>query len=133
MIPLKEVRTPFRGPDVSWRSLLTSYNTPDCPPVSAFGRQVRCDFTEGPCGFVRDRGNVTYGSTNGAELMIEDGDDLPLLVTPRYLFFGKVEFEVRAAAGKGIITTALIQSRSQDEVGPASCIIWDRNPLRSSL
>ncbi|KAL2207377.1 concanavalin A-like lectin/glucanase [Sarocladium strictum] len=88
----------------------------DCPPVSAFGRQVRCDFTEGPCGFVRDRGNVTYGTTNGAELVIEDGDDLPLLVTPRYLFFGKVEFEVRAAGGQGLITTALIQSRSEDEI-----------------
>jgi hypothetical protein len=75
---------------------------------------------------------VTYGTTNGAELVIEDGDDLPLLVTPRYLFFGKVEFEVRAAGGQGLITTALIQSRSEDEVGPASNITRDRHPLTSS-
>jgi hypothetical protein len=38
-------------------------------------------------------------------------------VTPRYLFFGKIEFAVQAAVGKGLITTALVQSGSQDEAG----------------
>ncbi|KAL5359000.1 concanavalin A-like lectin/glucanase domain-containing protein [Aspergillus floccosus] len=76
------------------------------------------DFTSGDSAF--KRWNVTAGSVTstslGAEFVINEQGDAPTLESDFYIFFGYVEFKMRAANGTGIVSTVLLESDDLDEI-----------------
>jgi hypothetical protein len=58
----------------------------------------------------------------GAAFNIRAIDDAPTIWTNKYLFFGKVEVTLQAAPGRGIITSVVLASDSEDEVDWVSSI-----------
>lgn len=44
------------------------------------------------------------------------GIQAPTIATGKYIFFGRVDVEVQAAPGVGIVTSAVLQSDTLDEV-----------------
>lgn len=63
-----------------------------------------------------DGTRVNYTSRNGAEFVISKDTHAPTLATSKYLFFGRVEIEVHAAEGTGIVTSLALTSDILDEV-----------------
>lgn len=88
---------------------------PACPPDPAFGRSGTFDFTKGPSGDFKPIGNPTYGS-NGAAFTVAKQGDSPLLQSNWYIMFGRVDFQIKAAPGKGIVSSAVLQSDDLDEI-----------------
>jgi len=88
-----------------------------CPADPALGTSVNCDFTKGPCDVfkVSDGTKLDY-KNNGAVFSINAETNAPTIATGKYIFFGKIEVQVQAAPGAGIITSAVLQSDDLDEV-----------------
>ncbi|OAA78647.1 extracellular cell wall glucanase Crf1/allergen Asp F9 [Akanthomyces lecanii RCEF 1005] len=89
-----------------------------CKPDPAFGKNgANCDFTAGACdGFhAMDGKAVTYDS-RGAIAAMDAPGQAPTLRSDNYLFFGRVDVEMQAAAGKGIVTSIVLLSDDLDEV-----------------
>jgi beta-glucanase (GH16 family) len=88
-----------------------------CKPDPAFGKKgMDCDFTKGECdGFTSLGTKITYDS-NGATFPMSKKGDSPTLRSDNYIFFGHVEVKVKAADGKGIITSLVLLSDDLDEV-----------------
>lgn len=76
-----------------------------------------CDFTKGKCSMFEhlDGKDVTYGS-NGAVSAVGAVGDSPTLRSRGYIFFGKVEIEMQAAPGAGIVTSMTLVSDDLDEI-----------------
>ncbi|EAU39396.1 hypothetical protein ATEG_00750 [Aspergillus terreus NIH2624] len=76
------------------------------------------DFTSGDSAF--KHWNVTAGSVTstslGAEFVINEQGDAPTLESEFYIFFGYVEFKMRASNGTGIVSTVLLESDDLDEI-----------------
>ncbi|KAK8930213.1 hypothetical protein H634G_01237 [Metarhizium anisopliae BRIP 53293] len=90
-----------------------------CPPNSAFGiQQASCDLVQGTCGvFTPSAGTttITHG-VSGAAFKIGEQRDAPTIETPKYIFFGKLDVNIQAAPGAGIVTSAVLQSDDLDEI-----------------
>lgn len=89
-----------------------------CPADPAFGKDtVHCDFTKGASDAFTNIGGteITYDS-NGAVMSIAALGEAPTIATGKYIFFGRVDVELRAAPGVGIVTSAVLQSDDLDEV-----------------
>ncbi|POR34226.1 Putative glycosidase crf1 [Tolypocladium paradoxum] len=89
-----------------------------CPPDPAFGNErVNCDFAKGPCSvFQALAGTTLEYNGNGAVFKIQNQNDAPTIATAKYIFFGRVDVVLQAAPGKGIVTSAVLQSDDLDEV-----------------
>ncbi|KAG5954293.1 hypothetical protein E4U32_005244 [Claviceps aff. humidiphila group G2b] len=88
-----------------------------CPADPAFGQSVNCDFTKGPCDIFTVAGGTKLDyKNNGAIFSINSEHNAPTIATGKYIFFGKVEVEVQAAPGAGIITSTVLQSDDLDEI-----------------
>ncbi|QPG97808.1 hypothetical protein C2857_006896 [Epichloe festucae Fl1] len=88
-----------------------------CPAAPALGKSVNCDFSKGPCDiFKQADGTKLDFKDNGAVFSIKTEDNAPTISTGKYIFFGKVEVEVQAAPGAGIVTSAVLQSADLDEI-----------------
>lgn len=90
----------------------------DCPADSAFGNErVSCNLQEGECGAFHHLAgtDVTYNS-QGAIFSIERDTNAPTIATDKYIFFGRVDVEIQAAPGQGIVTSAVLQSDCLDEI-----------------
>lgn len=76
-----------------------------------------CDFTKGKCSMFEhlDGKDVTYGS-DGAVSAVGAVGDSPTLRSRSYIFFGKVEIEMQAAPGAGIVTSMTLVSDDLDEI-----------------
>ncbi|KAM5347667.1 hypothetical protein ACJ41O_007491 [Fusarium nematophilum] len=92
--------------------------TSTCPPDPAFGKDtVHCDFTKGPCeAFTAVDGTTIEYGANGAVFTIAGAGVAPTIETGKYIFFGRVDVEVQASPGVGIITSAVLQSDNLDEI-----------------
>ncbi|KAF1939867.1 extracellular cell wall glucanase Crf1/allergen Asp F9 [Clathrospora elynae] len=86
----------------------------DCPPDSALGRTVNIDFQSSSDSFT-PQGNPTYDS-NGVSFTVAKSGDSPQLTSKWYLMFGKVEIDVQAAPGAGIVSSFVLQSDTLDEI-----------------
>ncbi|KAE8348649.1 putative transglycosidase, GH16 family [Aspergillus coremiiformis] len=86
-----------------------------CPPKPALGRSGTWDFTSGQSSDFTDIQSPTYGS-NGVEFTVAKQGDAPLIQSNWYIMFGHVEFVVKAAPGKGIVSSAVLQSDDLDEI-----------------
>ncbi|CEJ85688.1 hypothetical protein VHEMI03844 [[Torrubiella] hemipterigena] len=89
-----------------------------CPADPAFGKNsVNCDFTKGKCSAFHDLdGTSTKYNDKGAVFSIEKVSNAPTAATKNYIFFGRVDIEIQAAAGNGIVTSAVLQSDDLDEI-----------------
>ncbi|KAK5673890.1 transglycosylase, partial [Elasticomyces elasticus] len=86
-----------------------------CPPVPALGRSVDIDFTQGRSDDFKEVGAPTYDE-NGAGFSVASQGDAPLIQSNWYIMFGRVEFTTKAAPGKGIVSSAVLQSDDLDEI-----------------
>ncbi|CEL01314.1 hypothetical protein ASPCAL00900 [Aspergillus calidoustus] len=90
-----------------------------CPPDVGLNREsFTSDFTWGRsslAGWANISGNISCGS-DGAEFTIAKKGDSPTIETDFYVFFGKAEVLLRAAAGIGIVSSIVLQSDVLDEV-----------------
>lgn len=50
------------------------------------------------------------------EMIIQNSNNAPTLISHDYIFFGRVEVEMQAAPGQGIISSIVLQSDSLDEI-----------------
>ncbi|KAL6150672.1 transglycosylase [Exserohilum turcicum] len=86
----------------------------NCPPDSALGKTVNIDFSSESSSFT-PQGNPTYGS-DGVSFTIAKSGDSPQLTSLWYIMFGRVDIEVRAAPGAGIVSSFVLQSDTLDEI-----------------
>lgn len=94
-------------------------NRTDCPPNTALGiSNYTIDFTK---SIMSDKvWNVTAGKIDfndpGAEFTINARGDSPTVQTNFYIFFGQVEVIMKTAAGRGIVSSIVLQSEDLDEI-----------------
>ncbi|KAL7790451.1 glycoside hydrolase family 16 protein [Trichoderma ceciliae] len=89
-----------------------------CPADPAFGANSgNCDFTKGACNVFDSLPGTTLSyNGNGAVFSISTETQAPTIRTGKYIFFGKIDVVVQAAAGAGIVTSAVLQSDDLDEI-----------------
>ncbi|KGQ10074.1 putative glycosidase crf1 [Beauveria bassiana D1-5] len=91
---------------------------PPCKPDPAFGKNgANCDFTAGACdGFHTMAGKAVTYDSRGAIVAMDAPGQAPTLRSDNYLFFGRVDVEMQAAPGKGIVTSLVLLSDDLDEI-----------------
>lgn len=92
--------------------------TSTCPADPAVGKSgISCDFTKGACSAFSAVAGVpiTYGS-QGAVSAVSAPRQAPTLQSNGYIFFGKVDIEMQAAPGAGVITSIVLLSDDLDEI-----------------
>ncbi|KAL4809277.1 concanavalin A-like lectin/glucanase domain-containing protein [Aspergillus unguis] len=91
----------------------------DCKPDPGLNSKTfSSDFTQGDSaldGWIKASGDVSFGP-DGAEFTVNKKGDAPTIETDSYIFFGKVEVEMKAAPGTGIVSTIVIESDVLDEI-----------------
>lgn len=92
-------------------------NVTTCPPDLALGTNHTWDFTTGQADSTWNttNGNIGYGQ-NGAEFTIAEKGDAPTIQTNFYIFGGEVEVWLKAATGRGVVSSSVLQSDDLDEV-----------------
>ena len=68
-----------------------------------------------PDGWKNQGGEPNYGS-NGADFVMSKPGDAPTIISNVYIMYGNVEMQVRSAAGKGVVSSAHLQSDCLDEI-----------------
>ncbi|OAA64155.1 Concanavalin A-like lectin/glucanase [Akanthomyces lecanii RCEF 1005] len=90
----------------------------DCPADPAVGKKgISCDFTKGACDALEHIAGkaVTYGS-QGAVSAVDAPLQAPTLVSKESIFFGRIEVEMQAAPGQGVVTSIVLLSDDLDEI-----------------
>ncbi|KAI8945886.1 concanavalin A-like lectin/glucanase domain-containing protein [Xylaria longipes] len=89
-----------------------------CPADPAVGdNTVTVDFTQGANNFFTVAAGTTLKySSKGAAFTMEKETEAPTITSSKYLFFGKVDVQVIAAPGAGIVTSVVLQSDDRDEI-----------------
>ncbi|KAI0113373.1 glycoside hydrolase family 16 protein [Daldinia grandis] len=104
--------------------LVSAQTFTDCDPTKkkcaddpALGSTVTVDFTKGENSLfkVAEGTKLTYDK-NGAVFTINKETEAPTITSNKYIFFGKVDVEVQASAGTGIVTSFVLQSDDLDEI-----------------
>ncbi|KAI0137037.1 family 16 glycoside hydrolase [Xylariales sp. AK1849] len=87
-----------------------------CSADTALGMTIDVDFTQGEINsFSSSGGTPTYGS-DGVSFTVAKSGDAPQLNSLFYIMFGRVEFELKAAPGAGIVSSFVMQSDDLDEI-----------------
>ncbi|EGP86812.1 uncharacterized protein MYCGRDRAFT_109870 [Zymoseptoria tritici IPO323] len=86
-----------------------------CPPNPALGRSVTIDFKDGPSDEFTTSGNPSYNS-DGAVFTVASPGQAPTLSSKWYIMFGKYSITARAAPGRGIVSSSVLQSDDLDEI-----------------
>lgn len=88
-----------------------------CPDDAALGKTLDIDFTKGPSDFFKEAdGTKIEYSSEGAKFIINKETEAPTVTGQKYIFFGRVEADIKCAPGAGIITSLVLQSDNLDEV-----------------
>ncbi|KAI1266013.1 concanavalin A-like lectin/glucanase [Xylariaceae sp. FL1019] len=90
----------------------------DCLPDRALGMTLDLNFLE---KFVADDSPFYLypgadWTEDGITLTIQNETDIPVIVFPRYLFFGRLDLVMHAAPGTGIATVVALVSDDNDEI-----------------
>ncbi|KAI9903433.1 hypothetical protein N3K66_002785 [Trichothecium roseum] len=90
----------------------------DCDPNPALGTDETWYFNSTPNGQLWETkvGPVYYDSENGAKFTVAKQGDSPTIRTKFYFFFGRCEFLLKAAPGKGIVSSMMLLSDDLDEI-----------------
>jgi hypothetical protein len=93
-------------------------NRTDCPPDPAFAMDFNFNFNTTPSATTWETtvNPVTYDSQGGAQFSITKQGDSPTIRSKFYIFFGRVEIWMKAAAGTGIISSVMFLSDDLDEI-----------------
>ncbi|KAK8034666.1 ice nucleation protein [Apiospora rasikravindrae] len=80
-----------------------------CPDDAALAKTLSIDFTKGKSDFFTEAAGtkITYDG---------EGAKPPTVTSQKYIFFGKVEVEMKAAPGAGIVSSLVLQSDNLDEI-----------------
>jgi hypothetical protein len=62
------------------------------------------------------QGKFNYGKSGSTEMVIGGKGDCPTIETDDYVLFGYFEAKIRAAPGKGVVSSIVMQSDVRDEV-----------------
>ncbi|CAG9988113.1 unnamed protein product [Clonostachys byssicola] len=89
-----------------------------CPAHPALGsNSIKCDFTKGKCdAFNHNPGTTINYSDKGALFSIENDKQAPTIASKKYIFFGRVDVELMASPGQGVVTSVVLQSGDLDEI-----------------
>jgi beta-glucanase (GH16 family) len=89
-----------------------------CPAADAFGKDGgNCDFTQGACDVIDELPGTTLSyEDDGAVFRIAKESNAPTVATHKRLFFGRVDVELKAAPGQGIVTSVVLESLTLDEI-----------------
>ncbi|KAI9896680.1 hypothetical protein N3K66_008852 [Trichothecium roseum] len=89
-----------------------------CPADPGIGKSgINCDFTKGECGDFTPLPYTTVSyDDKGALFSISNGKQAPTISTPKFMFFGKLEVELQATHGQGVVTSVVLQSKDLDEI-----------------
>ncbi|KAL8376161.1 hypothetical protein RB595_007323 [Gaeumannomyces hyphopodioides] len=92
-------------------------HTTTCPANTALAMTINVDFTKGAVDAFRASGGTapSYGK-DGVSFTVARGGDAPQLISVFYIMFGRVEVTMKAAPGKGIVSTLVLQSDTLDEI-----------------
>lgn len=86
-----------------------------CPANPALGRSLTIDFRDGESDQFTASSNPTYGP-DGATFTVAQSGDAPTLTSKWYIMFGKYSITTKAAPGTGIVSSAVLQSDTLDEI-----------------
>ncbi|KAJ0118626.1 extracellular cell wall glucanase crf1 allergen asp f9 [Diaporthe amygdali] len=99
------------------------YQTETCAPIPGIVSPFRTDFTKISTADVANNGwtianyaTFRTDSANGGVFPIEKRFDAPYIWTTAYFLYGKVDVQLQAAPGAGVITSAVLMSDTADEV-----------------
>lgn len=89
----------------------------DCPADKALGTSIKETFSEKSSYFpiIKSEAQASFGD-DGLTLSIKKRFDNPSFKSDFYLMFGKVEVEMQAAEGQGIVSSFYLQSDDLDEI-----------------
>ncbi|KPM38632.1 hypothetical protein AK830_g7915 [Neonectria ditissima] len=89
-----------------------------CPPNPALGKEkVSCGLTKSACSALETLpGTEIKYDSKGAHFTIEKETNAPTVASKKFIFFGRVDVEVQAAEGQGIVTSIVLQSDDLDEI-----------------
>ncbi|KAI9147263.1 putative glycosidase crf1 [Paramyrothecium foliicola] len=104
----------------AWGQTFTDCNPLEksCPAEPALGNiRIDHDFSQGQCiDFNSLAGtSITYDK-NGALFGIENDKHAPTIAGTKYIFFGRLEVELMASPGQGVVTSVVLQSANLDEI-----------------
>lgn len=105
-------------PPIHTQHHTNTHTPPECPADPAVGKAgISCDFTKGACSsFTALAGKaITYGP-QGAVSAVSAPRQAPTLQSNEYIFFGRVNIEMQAAPGAGVITSIVLLSDDLDEI-----------------
>lgn len=90
-----------------------------CPANPAYGNEkYSCDLTQKLCdGLTPATGtDISDFSGKGALFSFDKPKQAPTVFSDKYLFFGRVDVEMQAAPGGGIISSIVLMSQDRDEI-----------------
>lgn len=89
-----------------------------CPDVHALGGNATFAFNDTLYPKIWDQKNAgkVDWSEKGATFTIERSGESPQINSKFYMLFGRLEVVMRMAKGKGVISTAILQSENLDEI-----------------
>ncbi|KAF2259812.1 hypothetical protein CC78DRAFT_536849 [Lojkania enalia] len=93
-------------------------NATGCPNMQALGGNATFHFNDTMSDSIwkeKNAGKIDW-SSKGTTFTIEGRGDSPMIQSTFYLFFGRVSVIMKAAAGQGIVSSAILQSECLDEI-----------------
>lgn len=97
---------------------MANHSKTACPAAEAFGKDGgNCDFANGACDVIDELPGTTLSYDDGSAVFsIEKESNAPTVATHKRLFFGRVDVELKAAPGQGIVTSVVLESLTLDEI-----------------
>jgi len=102
-------------------TLCNPLNTTGCPPMQALGGNATFNFNKtgipsnDKVWVKTNRGKIDWVE-KGATFTVERSGDAPTASSKFYMLFGRLEVVMKVATGKGIISSAILQSEALDEI-----------------
>jgi beta-glucanase (GH16 family) len=89
-----------------------------CPPNPALGMELSTSFDVSPNFNIWETkiGPMSYDPEKGAIFRLSKQGDAPTLVSKFYYFWGRTEIHMKAARGRGIISSVMMLSDNLDEI-----------------
>jgi beta-glucanase (GH16 family) len=97
-------------------------NTTNCPSMQALGSNATFLFNKtgissnGKIWTKKNNGKIDWDEKGGATFTIERTGDSPMVQSTFYMLFGRFEVIMKAAKGRGIVSSAILQSEALDEI-----------------
>lgn len=97
-------------------------NTTGCPTMQALGSNATFLFTKtgipsnDKVWTKQNQGKIDWDEKGGATFTIERSGDSPMVQSRFYMLFGRLEVVMKAAKGRGIVSSAILQSEALDEI-----------------